>query len=85
MCWGMAQRGIGIGAVPGEDGSAVDNQIASMGEVRPQGRTHQQHEQGSAGGRTCGACRASAKHGRSLTPLVTPGFGWSCVEVAWRT
>src|SRR5262245_36564531 len=43
---GVAQRGIGIGATPGQDGSAVDDQIA--GEASPQRRAYQQHEEGFA-------------------------------------
>lgn len=41
---GMAQRGIGISATPGQDGRAVDNQIVRMGEASPERRVHQQHE-----------------------------------------
>ena len=52
---GMAQRGIGISAAPGQDGCAVDNQIAGTGEAAPERRAHQQHEQGFAGRRSSGA------------------------------
>ena len=55
MGWGMAQRGIGIGAAPGEDGSAVDDEIARTGEASPQHRSYQQHEQCFAGRRSSSA------------------------------
>ncbi len=45
VSWGMAKGSIGIGAAPGKDGSAIDDEIASADEPSMQGQQHGQHEE----------------------------------------
>lgn len=42
----MPDGGIGISSLPGENGCAIDNQIASANQPTPQGREHTEHKEG---------------------------------------
>jgi hypothetical protein len=41
VVWRMADRGIGVGATPGENGSAIDNDIPPTHQARVTGELHQ--------------------------------------------
>src|SRR6266568_4142590 len=73
--WGMTDSGIGVSAAPGQDGSAIDDQITCPDQPTPQGRQHAQDEE-CLGSRRSGSLTALALlggTGNAWPPVVTKG------------
>ncbi len=45
MRWSMTQRGIRVGATPGQDGGAIDDQITSANQAAADGQEHAEDEE----------------------------------------
>jgi len=50
----MADGGVRIGAAPGQNGCAVDKEIACANQAAMQGKQHGQHEETFKKGSSCG-------------------------------
>src|SRR6266568_4277301 len=73
--WGMTDSGVGVSAAPGQDGSAIDDQITCPDQPTPQGRQHAQDEE-CLGSRRSGSLTALALlggTGNAWPPVVTKG------------
>ena len=42
---GMTESSIGVAAAPGQDGGAIDDEVAGTDQPSPDGPQHAQHEQ----------------------------------------
>src|SRR5436309_316513 len=54
VCGSVTEGGIGIGSAPGQDGSTIDNQIASSDQMATHGTPDREHKEGLKGRRSCG-------------------------------
>src|SRR5216683_3004587 len=53
VCRSMAGGGVGILSMPGQDGSTVDDQIASPNQMAAHSTPDHEHEEGLKGRRSC--------------------------------
>ena len=53
MGWRVSDGGIGVGSLPGEDGSAIDDQIACTNQAATDGNEHHEDEETFMNGSAC--------------------------------
>src|SRR2546423_9086631 len=53
VCGSVTDSGIGIGSTPGQDGSTINNQIASSDQTATHGTPDDKYKEGLKGRRSC--------------------------------
>jgi hypothetical protein len=71
----MTDGGIGIRSAPGQDGSTIDNQIASPDQMAAHGTPDGEYEKGLKGRRSC-RLPAFAQLGRAGNARLASGAEW---------